>query len=497
SDEDGLHLRVHLGEAFVGSWNPVKAQAHLERAIEDARRQGDRRMEGKALRLLGDLSRIRGNLDKARELLERGLAIARETGDATEEAEGLRSHGLLDMFQGRVPAAPLWFRQALARYRDLGDRRGEGWSLQGLGWANLLLGRIEESLAALEEGVQVFGAINDVEGAGWCMGIRSWALMFQGRLNEADELARQLIELAAGLEDNPGGIGGMGVEIERVLRAIVAVDRMQLSEAIALASRTFDRFTEVESHWGLAMSRYPIAVAQLMRLELVAARSTIEDAARMAIASGDPLVVGLIDSTRASIEMEAGNLDRAEQLVDTGRAATERAGVGWISVVASRWLLGGVALRRGDPAAALAELGGLSDDSLQGMFGRARGFALLAEARGAAGEHAQAIDAANRAVAEAGERQSDLAFAQRAVSAVTLRAGDAVAALGHVDAALKTLLAGEWTAERIRALALRAEILDELGRHDEAGETQEAARSLLGSFPPEADTSSLRALLGT
>lgn len=495
-DLDALHLRVHLGEAFVGSWHPQKAEAALETALEAARRLGERRLEGKTLRLLGDLARIRGDFDAARTHLERGLALAREAGDALEEVEGLRSHGLLDMFTGRVPAAPLWFRQALARSRDLGDRRGEGWSLQNLGWANLLLGRLDEAVAALDEGAGVFQSIGDLEGVGWCIGLRSWALLFEGKIDEADLLASQLIELAAAAEDNPGGVGGMGIEVERVLRAIVAAYKMRFADAIAAASAALPRFEQIESHWGLAMARFPMALAQAYRLETDAARATLADAAQMADESGDPLVQGLIGATRAYVEVEAGDLDAAAAFAADAFDRTERGGVGWQNTMMTRWLRAEIARRRGDLGAARALLEDPSPVPAGGIFPRNRLARLHAEVLCDEGEPKRAVEVARAAVAESRDATGDAAGARRTLARALLESGDADAAAAEIDATLAALDAGEWDAERVRALALKARILDEQGRHDEAAEVHDRARALLAAFPSEADTAPLAALLG-
>ena len=495
-DRDALDLRVSLGEAHVGSWNPVAAESHLEQALAGARRLGERRHEGKALRLLGDLARLRGDLDLARPRLEQALQIARETGDAHEEAEGLRSHGLLDMFNGRVLSAPMWFRQALSRARDLGDTRAVGWSLQNLGWANLLLGRIDEALVALDEGAEVFGGINDIEGVGWCLGLRSWALLFQGKLDDADALAAQLIELAAGAEQTQGGMGGMGLQVERVLRAIVASYRMRPADAIALAASTFEVFAEVDSAWGLAMARYPIAVSHLLRMEIDAARAVLVEAEAHAAGAGDPLVMGLVHVLRAYTEIEAGDLAEAERFARTGTAVTEAAGVGWHSRVPRRWILAELARRRGDVAAALAIVSDPEPLPESGLFPKGRLIALHADLLCDVARPADAAVRAREAIEHAGPALIDVATARRILARALLEGGDGHAALEAIDAAIDVLDAGEWDAERIRGLAMKARILDELGRHDAAGETFDRAGAILDAFGPDTDVRSLATLLG-
>ena len=495
-DEDALQLRVRLGEAYVGSWNPVAAETHLERALADARALGDRMVEGKALRLLGDLARIRGDLGLARPRLEQALQIARDTGNAHEEAEGLRSHGLLDMFDGRILAAPMWFRQALSRARELGDLRAVGWSLQNLGWANLLLGRVDESLSALDEGAEVFGGIGDLEGVGWCMGLRSWGLLFRGQLDEADTLASQLIELAASTEQTSGGMGGMGVQVERVLRAIVAAYRLRFSDALTLASSTLEHFAAGESQWGLAMARYPIAVSHMLRLQIDDARAVLDEAAGHAADSGDPLARGLVDMIRAMTEIEAGELDEAERIARRGAAVTEQAGVGWHSLVLKRWIMAELARRRGDVAGALAILEDPEPLPGSGLFPKGRLRAQHADVLCDAGRPKEAAAMARIAIEEAGPAVVDVASARRILARALLESGEPAVALAAIEDAHAALEGREWDAERVRALALTARILDELGRHDAAGEAYDRAGAILDAFGTDTDVRSLAALLG-
>ncbi|MHB8510578.1 MAG: ATP-binding protein [Actinomycetota bacterium] len=494
---DALHLRVHLGEAFVGSWNPVKAESHLQQALKDARAVGDRKLEGKTLRLLGDLERMRGNLDDARTHLEHALVIAREQNDATEEAEGLRSHGLTDLLGGRVPSSPLWFRQALARYRDLGDRRGQAWCLQNLGWANLLLGRLDEALTMLDEGAVVFGELSDLEGVGWCLGLRSWVLLFQGKLDEADDLAKQLIEFASSAEANPIGMGGMGVEIERVLRAIVATNRLRFSEAILLATASFASFEEVDSHWGLAMARFPIGVSQLARRELRAARETIEEGKLHADESGDPLLKGLMRSMLAYLEFDVGNLDKAEQLGSEGLELARSSGVEVHSETAVAWLHAEILRSKGDLNGALRVLEPVMDSERFTLIPWARAVALYADVLRERGEPEKGVQFARKALDAAGARLMDGVWARRTLVASLLDAGQIKEALDEADLALEVLSESEWTDETIRMHALRARALDELSRHDEAAEAYDRARSLLADFGPDADLGSLESLLQT
>lgn len=497
-DGDALHLRVHLGEAFVGSWNPAKAQTYLGEALAGARSINDRTAEGKALRLLGDLERMRGNHSVARIHLEEALRIAREIGDGIEEAEGLRSHGLLDLLSGRVPSAPLWFRQSLARYRELGDKRGEAWSLQNLGWASLMLGRTDEALETLQEGAEAFTELGDVEGLGWCMGLQSWTMLFQGRFSDAAALAEQLIDMVSSVEHAHAGMtgmGGMGIEIERILLAIVATHRLRPAEALTLAGEALPRFTESGSAWGAAVARYPIGVAQIMRCEMDAAAKTFDEAMEAAATAGDPILQGLIGFAASYADIESGNLERADQRATTARMRTMEAGVEWHANSGSAWIRAALLVRSGKPQEALDYLAQPSVSG--GIIPEARRTVVAAEAMLMLGDHDGAVKAGRTAVEQStGGSLIEVVWARRIIASAYEAGGNLAEALAEINEALALLAQGEWAAERVRAMALKAGILDEMGRHDDASEVHLAARALIDTFPAEADTSTLVAMLG-
>lgn len=495
-DADRLHLRLHLGEALVGCWRPVEAERHLTEALAEARRDFRRPAEGKALRLLGDLFRIRGDHEEGRKLLHEALEIAREVGDPREEAEGLRSHGLSDLFQGRLRSAPMWFRQSLARYRDLGDRRGEGWSLTNLGWTDMLLGRLDEALGSLDEGAKIFGEIGDAEGVGWCLGLRAWVLFFQGRLLEAMEIEEQIESIiAAKLRPTPRGMGGFGWAIGRVLRAIICVDRARLGDAEELARSALAVFEDSDAVWGLAMARYPLGLSQALQLRFAEARETLRLAREAADRSGDALVIGVVAFVSAWIEFEAGDLERAQVLREQAWDLTEQTGVQWIREVASRWLRAAI-LRAGGRFADAREV---LEEALAyphgGWFPASRARQLLAEVLCDEGRAAEAIPLVRSAIESSGDDLCGEGLARRTLARALHQAGDPEEAERVLHAELALLEGSDWEQERVQALALLAQVLDEQGRHDEAGLAIDEARAIVRRFPPGTDVSVLEQLL--
>jgi tetratricopeptide (TPR) repeat protein len=496
-DEDRLNLRLHLGEALVGCWRPVEAERHLTQALDTGRRIGDRKAEGKALRLLGDLLRIRGDVDEGRKLLQQALDIAREVGDPIEEAEGLRSHGLADLFQGRLDTAPVWFRQSLARFRDLGDRRGEGWNLVNLAWVDLLLGRLDEAMGFLDEGVGIFGEIADSEGVGWCLGLRAWVLLFQGKLSEAEALQRQIDALIVqSMRPTPRGMGSFGWAIGRICLAFIAQDRAHLADAEELSRQALEVFEESDAVWGLGMGRFPLGISQIMRRQFEAARKTFTEAAEVAERSSDPMVGALITYGRAIVEYDTGNPDEAWRLGEEALSLTAGSGVGWISEIPAKCLKAKILQDRGQPAEGRRLLESIKDVPY-GMYEESRAVAVLAEILCDEGNPAEGITAARRGIDGAGEDVIGAAWCRRALARAHHLAGKHADAERVLREELDLLSGTDWDDERVRAMALLAGVLDEQGRHDEAAVEVDKARALVRRFPPDADTRALEVLLAS
>ncbi len=121
--EDALVARVtlELGQALARRGDEEQAREHFRRALDGA--AGDRRVEGIALRCLGELAARGGDPAAARTLLERAAAQHRD--DPFEEAEDLRTLAALHRAEGHLGAA----HEGVARARELSlgcdDRRGK------------------------------------------------------------------------------------------------------------------------------------------------------------------------------------------------------------------------------------------------------------------------------------------------------------------------------------------------------------------------------------
>src|SRR6185295_15762111 len=92
------------------------------RALDDARRIGDRGAEVRSLWMLGMANKV-GHVDEAVTLWTAGLALAREIGDRRHEGQFLAWQGVVAQERGRPDEARRLFEQAIELHREVGDRR--------------------------------------------------------------------------------------------------------------------------------------------------------------------------------------------------------------------------------------------------------------------------------------------------------------------------------------------------------------------------------------
>lgn len=488
-----LDVRLRLAEALVATSRFVEAEEHLRRVLVGVRAAGDRAAEAKALRLLGDSFRMRGDMPRARENIQRALDIAKEAGAEREEAEGLRSNGLLDLMQGRWSSSTLWFRQALARYRELEDARGEGWSLQNLGWASMLMGRLDDALQYLNDGEAVFDAMGDQEGAGWCIGMRGWVHLMRGELGLARDVADHLERRLTIDHPEYAASAGFVLELQRILRAYVLVLLGRFADAEAVARDAVEKGEFLSQHWAQALGRGPIAFTAILSRRFADARDAIDAGEREALRFGDPFYVGLFRFARAWLAFEEGDLDGAEKGLRTFLGEGEL-GATWQHSSSGRWLMAQVARERGTPNEAREVLSRVGQQNI-GLISAARSRALLARLHIDAGDLDAAVTEARAAADQAGDEVVARAVAQRVLAEAHLAAGHAEAAEAAVRAALATLDGSDWDVERVRGLILLARVLDAQRRHDEGSEAFDRARDLIASLPAGTDTAPLETLL--
>ncbi len=145
-----------LGEALMKQYNFDKAELNLLRAIEMARKTGNRFVECRSLASLG-WSLVSGldTLNECRMRLEESSKISKEIGDKVAYS---RSHLWLAFFynwRGEFNLARENVNEALSLFEELGDRFHVLHALMILGWINTGKGEYNDAISAIQRCLQL------------------------------------------------------------------------------------------------------------------------------------------------------------------------------------------------------------------------------------------------------------------------------------------------------------------------------------------------------
>ncbi|MBN9389582.1 MAG: diguanylate cyclase [Chloroflexi bacterium] len=132
-------------------------------AVELARANHQRGLEGSALARMGSGLLWQGKHAEARAYLERGLRLAREAGLVLVQADCLRQLGILSDVEEDYTASIEYSEQGLVLYRQLGNRLWESASLSNIGEAFFQQCCYDEAIKYLREGLALARKINFVQ----------------------------------------------------------------------------------------------------------------------------------------------------------------------------------------------------------------------------------------------------------------------------------------------------------------------------------------------
>jgi len=134
-----------LGELKRIRGQMEESEAHYETALRLSRVAGDRLSEGFARGYLGVLAHLQGRPEEASEHYAIALSIQREAGHRRGEAYTLLNRGNLLSDQGEIEEARSHYKASLAIHRARGDRQGEAQNLATLGILHAQQGEFDEA----------------------------------------------------------------------------------------------------------------------------------------------------------------------------------------------------------------------------------------------------------------------------------------------------------------------------------------------------------------
>jgi tetratricopeptide (TPR) repeat protein len=156
----GRHLHAIQIPAAMGDF--LRSRGHWEQsaalhrtALEAARRAGDRPGQALALRQLGIVAWLTGDLPAAAVSLTRAAALYGEVGDQPGQAYALDQLGVVRQWEGDYAASAACRQQALALARASGDRLAEAGALHHLSLIRGLTGQWAAASAAVKQALAI------------------------------------------------------------------------------------------------------------------------------------------------------------------------------------------------------------------------------------------------------------------------------------------------------------------------------------------------------
>ncbi|GAA4803800.1 ATP-binding protein [Streptomyces ziwulingensis] len=251
-----------------GPWD--EAIALHQSAATSARLTGDRLAQAAALRELGEVRYMTGNLPVTADLLNQALGLSRALGDRLGEAGARWTLGRVRYLTGDYPAATALLQQALDLYRALGDRLGEAGALRGLGHVRYATGDYPAAADLLKRALDLYRILGDRHGeanALWELGQVQYATGDY----PAASLAQRALDLYRSLGNRLGEAGALWT-LGRVRYLTgdhpAAADLLQ--QALELSRTLGDRHCEANALQDLgrlqtATGDYPAAADRLRR----------------------------------------------------------------------------------------------------------------------------------------------------------------------------------------------------------------------------------------
>ena len=140
------------------------ARGYLDEAVELATETADAGAAARAYVALAGLYHISGEIDRSDEVLERAIEIARREGERRTLFHAFRTQGYARIARGDHEGARAVLEEALELAREIGDPRASAQVTLRLGQLERYVNNLEEARTLFEDSLAVSRRINDLDG---------------------------------------------------------------------------------------------------------------------------------------------------------------------------------------------------------------------------------------------------------------------------------------------------------------------------------------------
>ncbi len=181
-----------------------QAQSYFEQALALRRELQDRANEAVDLGYLGDVAAERNQLEQAQSYYEQALAITREVHDRQGEGVNLKTLGDVAFQRSHLEVAESYYEQALAIANEIQDRKGEGAACTALGNVARQRGDLEVAESYYERALAIANEIQDLIGEGAARTALGNVAFRRGHLEVAESYYEQALMIDREVQDRKG-----------------------------------------------------------------------------------------------------------------------------------------------------------------------------------------------------------------------------------------------------------------------------------------------------
>ncbi|MFI7702144.1 tetratricopeptide repeat protein [Nonomuraea sp. NPDC049480] len=223
------------------------------KALDAARRRGDKAAEAPALLDLAWVYWRQGRYEESSETCRSALDLCREIGDLLGQSRAHNTLGNVCLRQQEYARADHHLRHALGLSREIGNPVGEAYALSNLGISHERQGRYTEALDHHHRALELHRRLRSRNGEARVLDLLGQVYQRQGRPEQAHDHHRQALELCRELgnrNDEAAPLNGLGEAARSLGDHGQAAARH--NEALSIARELGNRPEEARAHEGLA-----------------------------------------------------------------------------------------------------------------------------------------------------------------------------------------------------------------------------------------------------
>ncbi len=290
-------------------------------ALNIAQRLNDKLGMFKALRVKGELSRVRGDYKQALEYLAECLEVAEELGEKANIANALNSMGIVYALQTDYPAALALFHRSLQIKEELGDKLDIARELSNIGNIYISQGDKVRALEHFQRSLKLAQEVGNQVGASATLNSIGILYQSQGNYAQALEYFQRSLKIKQEMGDKLG--------VARALNNIGVVHSVQgqYVQALDYLQQNLKIREELGDKAGVVEGLHYIGSAYLLKGDYSEALAYEQKALTPAEALGNNELLGEILQNISECYLRAGQYKAASEYAERATSLAVRLGI--------------------------------------------------------------------------------------------------------------------------------------------------------------------------